>query len=363
MSATAIPETMKAWSDWVSIAEIPVPKPGPNQVLVNVLYAAQNPTDWKHALFLSAPGTTSGCDFSGIIVALGPDLASPHTLAPGTRVASTLRGGYYRDQGAFAEYTLVESDLLWVVPNEVKLEDAVTFGIGWTTAAQVLVQRQGKAFPSTGDTKVTNNPWYIIYGGSTSVGLFAIQFAKILGYRVLALASPHSFPLLKSYGADAVLDYHDPDAAIAQGLEITRGEGAEFGLDTIGEGDSVRITVGIMGSKGRQLNAFPGVLEDDVRALNAGLKLDTTIVYTLSGKPFDIFARTPGKHYIPAIPQDRAFGVQIFQQTAELITKYGIKANPVQITGGFEDVGKGLELLKNNQISGKKSVIRIANEA
>ncbi|TYJ54733.1 hypothetical protein B9479_004581 [Cryptococcus floricola] len=53
------------------------------------------------------------------------------------------------------------------------------------------------------------------------------------------------------------------------------------------------------------------------------------------------------------------FDVEVFQQTAELITKYGIKANPVQITGGFEDVGKGLELLKDNQLSGKKSDIRM----
>ncbi|TYJ56291.1 hypothetical protein B9479_002981 [Cryptococcus floricola] len=351
---TSIPKTMKAWvqneSNWLSIAEVPVPQPKDNQVLVKVQYAAQNPTDWKHSAFLSIPGVTNGCDFAGTVVALGSNLASPLKL--GDRVAGTLHGGYYTDEGSHAEYTLVDSDLTWVVPEGLGLAEASTFGVAWVTAAQAMVQHQGKAFPTLGDTN------YIVYGGSTSVGLFAIQLAKILGYKVLAIASPHSFPLLKSYGADAVLDYHNPDEAIAEALKITDG-GVELALDTISEGDSFRITVGMMGKKGKQLNALLAV-PDKVKELNPELKTDLTVMYTLLGKEFEFPASALGRPFFPSVPEDRRFGVEIFQQTAELYSKYGLKPNPVQITGGFEDVTKGLELLKNNKISGKKSVIRIA---
>ncbi|TYJ54732.1 hypothetical protein B9479_004580 [Cryptococcus floricola] len=365
---TSIPKTMKAWvqneSHWLDIREVPVFQPKDNQVLVKVLYVAQNPTDWKHSAFWSSPDVINGCDFAGTVVALGPNLASPLKL--GDRVAGSLHGGCYKDEGSHAEYTLADSDMTWLVPEGMGLPEASTFGVAWLTAAQAMVQHQGKAFPTLGDTNVTGNPWasahsfYIVYGGSSSVGLFAIQLGKFLGYKILAIASPHSFSLVKSYGADAVLDYHNPDEAIAEALKITDG-GVELALDTISEGDSFRITVEMMGKKGKQFNALLPI-PDNIQELNPELKTEFTGMSTLLGKEFEFLALAPGQTFYPAVPEDRRFGVEIFQQTPVLISKYGLKPNPVQITGGFEDVTKGLELLKNGKISGKKSVIRIAEE-
>jgi NADPH:quinone reductase-like Zn-dependent oxidoreductase len=47
---------------------------------------------------------------------------------------------------------------------------------------------------------------YLVYGGSTAVGMFAVQLAKLAGYKVVATASPKNFDLVKSYGADEVVD-------------------------------------------------------------------------------------------------------------------------------------------------------------
>ncbi|WVN88002.1 uncharacterized protein L203_103200 [Cryptococcus depauperatus CBS 7841] len=156
----SVPTTMKAWtqteSNSLSITEIPVPKPQANQVLVKVAYAAQNPTDWKHSNFLSLPGVISGCDFSGTVVSLGTHLASP--LKVGDKVVGCVHGGWSKEEGPYAEYAIVESDLCFVVPESLKLEEAATFGAGWVTAAQTIVQRQGKAFPPA-DTKVSGHPW------------------------------------------------------------------------------------------------------------------------------------------------------------------------------------------------------------
>ncbi|WVQ71505.1 hypothetical protein IAR50_001044 [Cryptococcus sp. DSM 104548] len=355
---SAIPQTMKAWvqndSSALSIQEVPVPELKANQVLVKVQYAAQNPTDWKHAGFLSVPGVINGCDYAGTVVKVGSGLSVP--LKVGDRVAGSVHGGYFKDEGSYAQYAAVESDLTWVVPESIKLEDAATFGVGWVTSLQTIIQRQKHAFPDV-EKRITGNPWYIVYGGSTSVGLFAVQLAKALGYRVLAFASPHSNDLVKSYGADAVVDYHNQDEGIAEALKVTDG-GAEYGLDTISEGDSFKIIVGALGKKGKQLNAILPPPEN-IKDLNPNLFVEWTLMYTLFGQEFDWTPRSPGKNIWPASQEDRKFGAEAFKHTPAIIEKFSIKANPVKVTGGFEDVVKGLDLLKNNKLSGTKSVIKI----
>ncbi|WVN88983.1 uncharacterized protein L203_104198 [Cryptococcus depauperatus CBS 7841] len=355
----SVPTTMKAWtqteSNSLSITEIPVPKPQANQVLVKVAYAAQNPTDWKHGNFLSLPGVINGCDFSGTVVSLGTHLASP--LKVGDKVAGCVHGGWSKEEGSYAEYAIVESDLCFIVPESLKPEEAATFGVGWVTAAQTIVQRQGKAFPPA-DTKVSGHPWYIIYGASTSVGLFAVPLAKVLGYRVLGVCSPHSFDLVKSYGADAVIDYHHHEKAIEDALKITDG-GVEYALDTISEGDSFKLVINMMGKKAKQLNAILSVPEE-AKKINPSLKSEFTVMYTLFGKAFNFMPRESNKTPIPASKEDREFGVEIFKKTPELIVKYGLKPNPIEIKGGFGDVLEGLDDLKNGRVSGKKLVIKIA---
>lgn len=122
---------------------------------------------------------------------------------------------------------------------------------------------------------------YIIYGASTSVGFFGISLAKALGYRVLGVCSPHSFDVVKSYGADAVVDYHDQKKAIAEALDITNG-GVEYALDAISDGDSFKIVIGMMGDKGKQLNCILGVPEE-VYKINPKLKVEWTLMHTMWG--------------------------------------------------------------------------------
>lgn len=247
--------------------------------------------------------------------------------------------------------------MCFVVPQGMKPGEAATFGIGWVTAAQTIVHQQGKSFPP-GDTKVSGNPWYIIYGASTSVGFFGISLAKALGYRVLGVCSPHSFDVVKSYGADAVVDYHDQKKAIAEALDITNG-GVEYALDAISDGDSFKIVIGMMGDKGKQLNCILGVPEE-VYKINPKLKVEWTLMHTMWGVEFDWAPRSEEHQIWPVKPKDRAFGEEIFRKTPELIAKYNIRPNPILMRGGFEDIEEGLKDLQNGKISGKKLVIKIA---
>ncbi|WVQ77952.1 hypothetical protein IAT38_000032 [Cryptococcus sp. DSM 104549] len=354
-----IPKTMRALTQdettrTASIKEnYPVPELHDNHVLVKIEYAAQNPTDWKHTEHWSPPGAVNGGDFSGTVVQLGPKIKV--NLKIGDKVAGAVNGGYSREEGSYAQWARVQSDLCFKVPEGLKMEDAATYGIAWWTAVQTIVDRQGKAFPP--NTNVTGNPWHIIYGASSSVGLFGVQVAKLLGYRVLGVCSPHSFDLVKSYGADATVSYHDQAKAIEEAKQITGG-GVEYALDTISEGDSFKIAVGMMGDKGKKLNVILPSSEE-VRKINSKLEIENTWMYTLFGVEFDLTPIGPERTIVHVIPHDRAFGSEVNRVTPDMITKYGIRPNPVVVKGGLDDVLEGFEDQKAGKVSGKKYVYRI----
>ncbi|WVQ98678.1 hypothetical protein IAU59_005809 [Kwoniella sp. CBS 9459] len=359
MSAS-VPETMRAVvqqekENWVEVKEINVPEPEDNEVLIKIDYAAQNPTDWKHAVGTSLPGVINGNDYAGTVVKLGPNLKIP--LKVGDKVAGTTHGGIYKDRGAFAEYARITSDLCFKIPEGLKPEEAATYGIAWVTACQAILASQGHEFPPA---KVQEGSWYIIYGASSSVGLFAVPLAKALGYKVLAVCSPHSFDLVRSYGADEVVSYHDKDAAVAKAKEVTGG-GVEKAFDTISSGDSWKITAAMMGEKGKRLNLIlPPPKEEDQKKFAPGIEMEWTLMYTLHGREFDFTPRGPKQFIIPAKPDDAVFGAKVYERTPEFFEKYNVKPNPVDLrTGGLDDVSDGLKFMKEGKVSGKKLVYKL----
>lgn len=122
----------------------------------------------------------------------------------------------------------------------------------------------------------------LIYGGSTSVGLFALQLAKAMGYKVVSTASPHSFDLVKQYGADEVVNYKQGPEASKKIKEITGG-GVKLGLDCISEGGSFKICLDAFKEGPGQLNL---VLPPDEEAtkIREDVKMPFTLMYTLFGK-------------------------------------------------------------------------------
>ena len=74
------------------------------------------------------------------------------------------------------------------------------------TAFQALFGSRALKLAQPSDPTTQDGTWIFIYGGSTSVGLYATQLAKASGYKVVTVASPRNHELIKSYGADAVFD-------------------------------------------------------------------------------------------------------------------------------------------------------------
>lgn len=260
---------------------------------------------------MSPPGAIHGFDFAGIVVAVGEDLADPARKV-GDLVAGMVHGGSSPDKGSFAgtscpsialrrtpysldlqnlpvaiEYLRVASDLVWLVPKSVSLREAAGVTATFATAAQSLFNKLDLPYPikSNAETsKGAQQSWILIYGGSSSVGLFAVQLAKFAGYNVVATSSPRNFDLVKEYGADVVVDYHDAEAAIQEIKEATSST-LTVALDCISEADSAVICVKSLAGDGNRTVVQVGAPSEAATQLatERNVKLDRVMAFTLFG--------------------------------------------------------------------------------
>ena len=188
----------------LKLQEIEKPTPADDQLLVKVRAASVNPLDWHFiegtpyvmramGVGLRKPKDTRlGVDFAGTVEAVGKNVTK---FKPGDEVF----GG--RD-GAFAEYVCVrESRAVALKPANVTFEQAASVPIAGITALQGL-RDKGKVQPGQ---KV------LINGASGGVSTFAVQIAKSFGADVTGVYSTRNVDLVRSIGADHVIDYTKED--------------------------------------------------------------------------------------------------------------------------------------------------------
>ncbi|KAL4786840.1 hypothetical protein BJX76DRAFT_365058 [Aspergillus varians] len=172
----------------------------PNQVLIKVLSTALNPADCKvpeqstilgYTLICTTPASP-GLDFCGQVVATHPNHQGSFT--PNQLVYGCLARP--RQFGTTGEYILADENDLAPLPSGVSIDDAACVGVAMRTAYQSL-----KSYLKAPGLKV------FINGGSGGCGVFAIQFAKMLGAHVTVTCSARNIELVKSLGADEAIDY------------------------------------------------------------------------------------------------------------------------------------------------------------
>ncbi|MGC4888844.1 NAD(P)-dependent alcohol dehydrogenase [Micromonospora sp. DT227] len=189
----------------LTLADVPVPQPTADQVRVRVEAAALNAYDW-HAtrgdpwLARLAMGRTRprarirGRDFAGRVEAVGADVRQ-------VRVGDPVYGDLGDANGAFAEYVCVPEDLVAAAPANLTPQQAAALPLAGTTALLGL-RDAGRVQP--GQRVLVN-------GASGGVGTLAVQLAKAFGATVTAVCSTRNVDLVRTLGADHVIDYTRDD--------------------------------------------------------------------------------------------------------------------------------------------------------
>lgn len=316
-------------------------------ILIKTVSVGLNPTDWKHIEYRAPAGVLVGCDYAGIVEAVGKDVKRP--FKKGDRVCGFVHGSnaVQPEDGAFAEYIVAKGDLQLKIPDNLSFEEAATIGVGFATVASGLYQNLGLALP----TEPTENPTPIlVYGGSTATGTLAIQFAKQSGYMVYTTCSPHNFDLVHQLGAEAAFDYNDPQSG-AQIREAT-GDQLKLIFDCIGSKAGVELCDNALSSEGGKYTTIVPATIDRPHVENR-----LVFAYNTIGEAFNF----GDKHFPPKL-EDKEYW-ENFIPIAELLLEQGkIKVHRPRVgKDGLKGVLNGLELLKTGQVSGEKLVYNVAD--
>jgi len=225
--------------------------------LIKVKAIGLNPGDLRALRMYPANGAFVGSDLSGEVVKLGPNLQNDIKI--GDVVGASVTGSVETGRGAFAEYAKAYSDIVWKVPEGTySFEEVAATGVPLNTALQGLYgSRALKLAQPFNSTALQDETWIFVYGGSTSVGLYMIQLAKLSGYKVVTVASPRNHELVKSYGADAVFDYRDTD--MIPKVKAATGDTIHVVIDTVSEKETQFTAIKALaeGAPGRLLVILP----------------------------------------------------------------------------------------------------------
>ncbi|KAK9366860.1 chaperonin 10-like protein [Lipomyces kononenkoae] len=327
------------------VTDRPIPKLRDDYILIETKAVALNPTDWKHIDFLSSPGALVGCDFAGVVREVGKGVTRP--FKKGDRICGFVHGSnsVQHEDGTFAEYIVAKGDLQMHIPDSLSFEEAATLGVGIVTAGQGLYQSLGLRLP---DQPSKENIPVLIYGASSAMGLMGVQFAKLSGYVPIATCSPHNFELVKRFGAVAVFDYKDP-ASVAKIREFTHNN-LRLAWDPISSESSAKFCADALSPSGGKYSAL-----GDVKAPRDDVESAFTSAYTVIGEPHFF-----GSISVPAIPENYEFGKRWTSLVQRLLIAGEVMVLPPTIKrDGLKGVLEGLQLLRENKVSGEKLVYRV----
>lgn len=169
----------------LQIEDVETPVPNGDQVLIEVRAASVNPLDWR------LKSRRPGVDVAGTVIAVGKRVQQ---FRPGDAVFGAGRG-------AFAEYACASESALVLKPGNLTFEQAACTPIAGLTALQGL---RDHGYLQPGQRVLIN-------GAAGGIGTFAVQIAKFLGAEVTAVCSTRNIEMVRSLGADRVIDYTKED--------------------------------------------------------------------------------------------------------------------------------------------------------
>jgi NADPH2:quinone reductase len=302
------------------LEEMPLPAPGPGQVLVEVKAAGVNlfDTQLRSGLYKRELPLTLGLEGAGIVHAVGRDVAT------GDRVAWIFASGSY------ATHTLAAAERVVPLPN----------GIGYAQAAAVLFQGLTAHYLATSTFPLAPGSSCLVHSAAGGCGILLCQIAKIRGAEVIgAVSTAAKAEIARDAGADHVVVYADEDFEAAV-KRITAGRGVDVvydavGLDTYVKSMNVLRPRGLLALYGEASGLVPPI---DPRELLFRKSLYLT--------------RTGLDHYVADRRELRSRTDEIFAWAAD-----GRLKQRIFKTYGLEEVAEAHRALETRATTGKLLVI------
>ena len=308
----------------VQVQNIETPKPKENEVLIKVFACGLNRADLvvadggAHGAS-GGPGTIVGMEFSGEVIELGSNVKG---YSIGDRVMCS-------GSSAWAEYAVADHGRVIKIPNNnMDYLKASTYPIALATMHNAIITAGNFAQGQS----------VLIQGASSGVGLMGLQISKYLGAKIVIGTStkPDKFEKLKSFGADLVLNSKDSDW-VDQALTATDNKGVDLIIDQL-SGYTVNQNMMATKVKGKIVNV--GRLAGGITEFNCDLHALRRINY--EGVTF----RTR------SIQEIRDVYSNMWNDFEKLVIS-GELSLPIEKIFDFNDVGKSLDYMRENQHFGK----------
>ena len=229
----------------LEVRSAPYTKPGPGEITIRNHAVATNPLDFikqtagdllydwvKYPIIL-------GSDVAGEVVEVGKGVTR---FKVGDRVVGHSVGMAKKHNSkalcGFQEYVNLLTHMTAQIPESLQYEHAAVIPLGLSTAACALYEKDqlGLQYPSSPAAKPKGKT-VLIWGGSTSVGVNAIQLAVASGYDVIATCSPRNFDMVKRLGAVEAFDYNSP--TVVQDIQKAFQGRTAAGALSIGNGSAM----------------------------------------------------------------------------------------------------------------------------
>lgn len=231
-----------------SVEDRATPSIGPDDLLIKITATAINPVDWKirdYNFFVSSYPAVIGSDAAGTVALVGSNFTSQ--FKPGERVFfQGILGS--NDSATFQQYTKMPAALVGKTPAKITDDEAAGISLTAVAAVTGLYDKTGQGITppwDNGGSQVGAGKAAIILGGSSSVGQYAIQLARLSGFeRIVTNSSAAHKDYLESLGATAVLDRSK--SAAKDFKEAAGSLQVEFVLDGISTKDTQILGVQIL---------------------------------------------------------------------------------------------------------------------
>lgn len=202
----------------LTLTDLPIPKPKPNEAIVEVKAIGVNFIDvyFREGRYPANLPFVDGQEAAGVVIEVGSDVKA---LTPGMRVA------YTGVLGSYAEYVAAPADRLVQIPEKLDFEEAAALMLQGMTAHYLVKS----TYPlKSGET-------CLIHAAAGGVGQLLVQMAKIIGARVIGtVGNAHKAELARGLGADVVVIYTQQDFE-TEVKRTTNGAGVEVVYDGVGK--------------------------------------------------------------------------------------------------------------------------------